>query len=177
MSSRRFQSPKAPQPPNPAAPSAAALRAALLAITFITILGLLAELSLLDHRDSAIQWIPYVVLAIALAGAIHVALRPSRRSLRLFQGVMVLQIVTATAGLIFHYRGNVEFEIERDESLHGLALFWEAIRGATPTLAPGALAQLGLVGLAFTYRHPALKRHAGGPIVATDSRPQDLEEL
>jgi hypothetical protein len=69
---------------------------------------------------------------------------------------MILQVVTGLAGLALHYKGNVEFELERDESLRGLKLFWEAIRGATPTLAPGALAQLGLVGLAFTYRHPAL---------------------
>jgi hypothetical protein len=90
---------------------------------------------------------------------------------------MVLQIATAIAGLIFHYRGNVEFEIERDESLRGLALFWEAIRGATPALAPGALAQLGLVGLAFTYRHPALKDPANGTIVATEGGSQELEDL
>jgi hypothetical protein len=154
-----------------------ALRRILLAITFLTIVGLLGELSLLDHRDSAVQWTPYFVLGIALASTIHVALRPSRASLRVFQGVMLLQIGTALAGLIFHYRGNVEFEIERDESLRGLALFWEAIRGATPLLAPGALAQLGFVGLAFTYRHPALKQPESGPIIATDGRSTESEDL
>ena len=153
------------------------LRRILLAITFLTILGLLGELSLLDHRDSAVQWTPYVVLGIALASTIHVALRPSRASLRGFQGVMLLQIGTALAGLIFHYRGNVEFEIERDESLRGLALFWESIRGATPLLAPGALAQLGLVGLAFTHRHPALKQPENGPIIATEDRSTESEDL
>ena len=35
-------------------------------------------------------------------------------------------------------------------------LVWKALRGATPALAPGALAQLGLLGLLYTYRHPAL---------------------
>jgi len=152
------------------------IRRILLGITYVTILGLIGELSLLDHRDSAVQWTPYVVLVIALASTIQVGVRPTRVSLRIFQGVMLLQIATAIAGMIFHYRGNVEFEVERDESLRGLALFWEAIRGATPLLAPGALAQLGLVGLAFTYRHPVLKRSGDGPIIATDGRPTEPED-
>jgi hypothetical protein len=149
---------RGPEPPKPRNPGT--LRRILLGITLLTVLGLVTELSLLDHRDSAIQWTPYVVLVIALASTIQVAVRPTRMVLRVFQGVMVLQIVAGLAGLAFHYKGNVEFELERDESLRGLKLFWEAIRGATPTLAPGALAQLGLVGLAFTYRHPALAESA-----------------
>jgi len=60
--------------------------------------------------------------------------------------------------VLLHYRGNVEFERERDPSLSGLALVWEALRGATPSLAPGAMAQLGLLGLAITWRHPAARR-------------------
>ena len=40
--------------------------------------------------------------------------------------------------------------------MRGLELVWEALKGATPALAPGAMAQLGLVGLAFAYRHPLL---------------------
>jgi hypothetical protein len=51
----------------------------------------------------------------------------------------------------------------------GWPLFWEAIRGATPALAPGAMVQLGLIGLAFTIRHPALR----GPLtegVASEPR-------
>ena len=31
------------------------------------------------------------------------------------------------------------------------------LRGATPALAPGAMVQLGLLGLAFTFRHPVLE--------------------
>jgi hypothetical protein len=43
-------------------------------------------------------------------------------------------------------------------SLTGFELFREAISGATPTLAPGAMLHLGLLGLLYTFRHPALKR-------------------
>jgi hypothetical protein len=59
-------------------------------------------------------------------------------------------------GLYLHYRGNVEFALERDPSLSGARLLWKALRGATPALAPGALSQLGLLGLLYTYGHPAL---------------------
>ena len=58
-------------------------------------------------------------------------------------------------GIYLHYAGNAEFEIERTPELSGLRLLWKALRGATPALAPGALAQLGLLGFIYTYRHPS----------------------
>ena len=62
------------------------------------------------------------------------------------------------AGFVLHFKGNLEFELERDSGLAGIALVWKVLRGATPALAPGALVQLGLLGLVFTHRHPALDR-------------------
>jgi len=64
-------------------------------------------------------------------------------------------LVVGALGIYFHLRGNVEFALERDPSLTGAGLIWKALRGATPALAPGALAQLGLLGLLFSYKHPA----------------------
>ena len=66
--------------------------------------------------------------------------------------------MSGVVGLWLHYQGNTEFELEMYPSLEGLALFWEAIRGATPTLAPGTMLELGLLGLAYMYRHPVLTR-------------------
>ena len=40
----------------------------------------------------------------------------------------------------------------------GVQLVWEALRGATPALAPGTMILLGLMGLLYCYRHPALER-------------------
>jgi hypothetical protein len=94
---------------------------------------------------------------VVLGAALAVALKRAPRAVRFFQVIMSLCVVTGAIGVYLHYRGNVEFELERDGSLRGLRLFWEAIRGATPSLAPGALSQLGLLGLAYTYRHPALR--------------------
>ena len=138
-------------------PTIAPLRQLLLGLVVLSIGGLLVELVLLEHYDTAWKWTPLVVLLVALAATVVVWLRPTPRAIRFFQGVMLLSMIAGVLGLYLHYRGNVEFEVERDPSLRGLALFWEAIRGATPTLAPGAMTQLGLLGLAFAYRHPILR--------------------
>lgn len=133
------------------------LRRILLALVLLGALGLLVELALLGHFDSASQWIPLVLLVIVVGAAVAVSVGHDPRAVRFFQVVMALCVVTGVVGVFLHYRGNVEFELERDGSLRGLRLFWEAIRGATPALAPGALSQLGLLGLAYTFRHPALR--------------------
>jgi len=133
------------------------LRRMLLALVFLGAAGLLVELGLLEHFDSVTQWIPLALLVVVLGATGAVYVRRGPGTVRFFQGVMALCVVTGAIGVWLHYRGNVEFELERDGSLHGLRLFWEAIRGATPALAPGALSQLGLVGLAYTFRHPTLR--------------------
>jgi hypothetical protein len=71
---------------------------------------------------------------------------------------MLAFLVVGALGVYLHVSGNVEFALERDPSLTGTGLLWKALRGATPALAPGALAQIGLLGLLYTYRHPALAR-------------------
>ena len=129
----------------------------LLALVVLGAAGLLVELALLEHFDSVTQWIPLALLGVVLGASVGVTMKRVPRAVRFFQVVMALCVVTGAIGVYLHYRGNVEFELERDGSLHGLRLFWEAIRGATPSLAPGALSQLGLIGLAYTYRHPALR--------------------
>ena len=134
-----------------------ALRGILLALVLLGAVGLLVELALLEHFDSVSQWIPLALLVVVIGAAVGVRAKRGPRVVRFFQAVMALCVVAGVVGILLHYRGNVEFELERDGSLHGLALFWEAIRGATPALAPGALSQLGLLGLAYTYRHPVLR--------------------
>ena len=141
-------------PPLPAPAEAGTLRRLLLAVVLLGSAGLAAELVLLEHFEDWQQWVPFVVLGAALGTAALVVLRPGRRALAAFRAVMVASLAAGALGVWFHYRGNVEFELEREPSLRGLALFWEAMRGATPALAPGAMVQLGLLGLIAAYRHP-----------------------
>ena len=62
------------------------------------------------------------------------------------------------AGVWLHCRGNLEFQLDIDASQSAWTLFWKVLRAkAPPALAPGALIQLGLLGLVFTYKHPALR--------------------
>jgi hypothetical protein len=70
---------------------------------------------------------------------------------------MVLSLASGFVGLLLHYRGNVEFELEMYPDLAGWKLFKDSMMGATPSLAPGAMMQIGLIGLAWTFRHPAFK--------------------
>jgi hypothetical protein len=136
----------------------ASLRQLLLAVIVIGIVGLQVELALLRHAESFTQWIPHVALMIGLLSTLAVYARPGTSTLRAFQVVMLIFLIVGALGVYLHLHGNVEFALERNPSISGTALIWKALRGATPALAPGALAQLGLLGLLYTYRHPALAR-------------------
>jgi hypothetical protein len=133
------------------------LRRALAAIVVVGSAGLTAELLLLEHFESAWQYSPLALLSLAMATGTIALLRPGHAVIRTFQAVMVLCIASGIVGIWLHYQGNVEWELERNPAMRGFTLFKEAIMGATPFLSPGAMIQLGLVGLAFAWRHPAVR--------------------
>ena len=132
-------------------------RQLVLALVVIGVVGLEVELVLLRHADSLSQWIPHIALIVGLLATAAVYIRPVSATLRIFQGVMLIFLIVGAIGVFLHLKGNVEFALERDPALAGTKLIWKALRGATPALAPGALAQLGLLGLLYTYKHPALR--------------------
>jgi hypothetical protein len=133
----------------------------ILALVFIGIIGLIAELLLQKHFDSATQVIPLASLGAGLATTIIVVLKPGSASLRAFTIVMIVFVLSGVLGLVLHFKGNMEFALERTPELGGMKLVWKSLTGATPALAPGALAQLGLLGLAWSYRHPARRSDSG----------------
>jgi hypothetical protein len=135
-------------------------RRILLALVFLGIVGLTLELLLLEHTESATQLIPFAVLGAGFFSALTVTIRPSVPSLRLFQGVMLCFVVAGLVGIYLHLRGNVLFEQETNPSARGVDLIWHSLRGGIPMLAPAAMAQLGLLGLVFAFRHPALRTSA-----------------
>lgn len=138
--------------------AAGRMRALLLALVVLGTVGLILELVLLEHMESLLQWIPLGVLAIGLAASAVLAVKQTARTVRAFQLAMAAFVATALVGLVLHYRGNVAFELEMDSSIAGIDLIWRSLRGATPALAPGAMAQVGLLGLIQSYGHPALRR-------------------
>ena len=143
----------------------------LLAIWGFGLIGTIGELLLLEHFDGALQTIPLALLAIGVMSSMWYVWRRTGVSLRAFEGTLVLFAVSGAAGLFLHYRGNVEFEKERDAALHGVGLFWHSITGATPTLAPGTMVFLALIGLAVTIADPRRPPgSAGDPFRGADSR-------
>jgi hypothetical protein len=138
----------------------ALLRRVLLCILSLGLLGLGTELLLLKHVESATQLIAPGLIAVALAIVVWHVLERGPASVLALDAAMVLFIVAGALGMYYHYAANVEFQREVDPSLTGRALFWKAIAAkAPPALAPGAMTQLGLIGLAYTFRHPARRRY------------------
>ena len=136
----------------------ARLRLVLMAALVLGMVGAGAELLLLEHTDGVQQLVPVTLLGLGLIALAWHGVSRSVTSLRAIQVMMALFVASGFVGMVWHYQGNVEFELERSPTIAGLALFKEAMMGATPALAPGAMIQLGLIGLAYTYRHPWLTR-------------------
>lgn len=131
-----------------------ALRRALLAIVAFACAGTLVELLLLEHFEDPWQYSPLVLLAAALVGSVAVAVRPTPATLTAFRALMLACIAAGALGPWLHYSGNAEFELEVFPKMAGWELFREAMTGATPVLAPGMMAVVGLLGLLYAWRHP-----------------------
>ena len=139
-----------------------AARRILLAILLVGLAGITVELLLLNHVEDFYQLVPVVLSGVAALTAALAAQRPSPRTVRLFQGVMALLLLSGAVGVVLHFQVTMEFQLEMDPTLAGMALFKKAIVAkAPPALAPGAMTQLGLIGLAYTFRHPALAPRRG----------------
>lgn len=140
-----------------------AARRILLAILLLGVIGIAAELLLMGHDEDVYQGIPIALAFATLLMSAVVVIRPAAGAIRLFQIVMVLMIVSGAVGVYLHFQVNIEFQLEMDPALSGISLYRKAILAKTPpALAPGAMTQLGLIGLAYTFRHPAfLPRVAG----------------
>lgn len=133
-----------------------ALRRFLLAIFLLGIAGISVELWLMGHYEDFYQQIPLALSAVSLVAIAAVLLEPGRATVNLLRVIMALFLLSGMIGAILHFQVNMEFQLEMDPSLTGVALYRKAILAKTPpALAPGAMIQLGLIGLAYTFRHPA----------------------
>ena len=131
------------------------LRNYILGIYFLSGIGLIAELILLEHYEGFWQKLPVVLISVSFIMIIWHVLKNNTFSKKSTQTIMVLMILSGSWGLWMHYSGNTEFELELHPSVKGFELFWDAVKGATPVLAPGAMVGLGLTGLVFTIMESA----------------------
>jgi hypothetical protein len=132
----------------------------ILAIFVFGLLGTGGELLFLDHTHGWTQLIPVVLMVMSLLVLIWHGLDRKSASVRTFQITMVLLLAAGILGTGLHYQANEAYELEGDPTMNGLALLSKAMAGAAPGLAPGAMIQLGLLGLVYTVRHPALEQHS-----------------
>lgn len=139
------------------------VRRVLLLLLLLGLAGVATELLLLNHDEGVMQIIPLGLIAAASIAVAWHGLRPGLGSVRAIQIVMAAMVVAGPLGMYYHYGANAEFQREMDPSIRGLALFWKVLAAKTPpALAPGSMSHLGLLGLAYAYRHPALARGSSG---------------
>jgi hypothetical protein len=135
----------------------AIIRTLLLALLTLGMLGTAADLLLLQHYEDFWQTPPLVLISVALVLLALIWTGASRGALVTFACLMSLFIMSGIAGILLHYSGNLEFQREIDPAQHGWPLFMAVMRAkAPPALAPAVMIQLGLLGLLYVYRHPAL---------------------
>ncbi len=137
------------------------IRRLILGLLSFGLVALLTELLALGHDEDANQWIPLVAIAATLAVIVWHFVTGGAVSLKALRFACVGLLLVGALGIMLHYQGNVEFQLEVTPELHGWELFRKVLNAkAPPALAPGVMAQLGLLGLIYTFRHPALRSPA-----------------
>lgn len=141
------------------------LRTSLLAVAGISIVGIAAELLVERHWGSLVRYVPWICLAV-MAWAVYVlARRPTRRVVRAARVLAVIVMAGAGLGIALHINENytaapLDFRYQdtwatMSEPERWWAAFSKSV-GPAPTFAPAALAEVGLLVLVATRRHPAL---------------------
>ena len=104
------------------------------------------------------MFVPFAAMAVALAAVALDATTSTSMTAWVLRAAMGLLIVCGVAGIILHYQSSREFQLEMDPAMTRWDLFWKVMHmKAPPTLAPGVMVQIGLLGLVSTYRHPAFR--------------------
>ena len=143
---------------NAAAPDTlTVLRRMLIALILIGLAGMILDLVLLKHYESGFQILPLALLGIGLLATLWLALGSGAARVHLFRSLMGLTVAVGLTGFLLHYQGSAEFQTETYPDLAGWKLFLKVVTSTSPpALAPGAMVQLGLLGLLATLRHPSL---------------------
>ena len=135
------------------------LRRFMLAILVFAMTGTFIDLMMFRHYQDPWQLIPLGLLGLSAATLVWYGIRRSRISLRTFQILMVLLIAGGVAGVILHWKTSADYYTELDSTIQRWQMVWSVLHSKVPpTLAPAGLIQMGLMGLAYAYRHPALHR-------------------
>lgn len=118
---------------------------ALLFMMFGTVL----ELYLLDHYEDALQLIPILCISTSILLIFILFYRRTVLLTGMFKFVMLITALSGLYGTFLHLRANYEFELEMKPGAKGWDLFLESLSGALPSLAPGSMIVLALIGYSY----------------------------
>jgi len=139
--------------------ASAPLRRLLLVLLLVGLLGSATELVLLKHYEKGWMLLPFAAIGLAVLATAWRLARPGPRSVTWLRVAMIPLVVGGALGVLLHYNGGLEFQVDMDPTLSRWQLFWKVVRmQAPPALAPGILVQLGLLGLVSSYRDPLTRR-------------------
>ena len=131
---------------------AVAIRRVVLGVLLLGMSGLLAELTLLAHYEDLTQQIPLALLGAGLVAVLIDLLAPRRWTGAFVQLLMVMFVAAGLLGVFLHFQGSKEFQLEMDPGMSGMDLVWHVLRAKSPpTLAPGSMVQMGILGLGYSY--------------------------
>jgi hypothetical protein len=133
------------------------LRRFLLLLAAMALVVTLIELWLQNHTQELLQFLPWVLCGLGLLALLFALLRPTRLSLLILRGVMVVVGLGSLVGIAVHLLRTLDFQQEIHPTQALGDFFVAALKGAAPLLAPGALLFAALVALVATYHHPALQ--------------------
>ena len=135
------------------------LRRLILALLTFGLVATLGDLFGLGHYKDSWQLIPIASLITALLVVVWHVFAGSAASVRVLRLVMAGILIVGLTGLVLHMRGSAEFQLDANPDLAGWPLIAKVLRAkAPPALAPGAMVQMGLLGLIYGFRHPALRK-------------------
>lgn len=132
------------------------LRLFLLVLAGLVFAGAVVELVLSEHTETLVQWIPFILSGLGIVAILAALISPQRLTLMALRLVMVLVVLGSLLGVYVHLVNNIGLELEIRPNATVFSVFMEALKGASPLLAPGMLAVAAIIALAATYYHPAL---------------------
>lgn len=147
------------------ADTATILRRSMLALAAAGIVATAVELATLRHWTTTTQLIPWLVLAVLIAGVLIVALGPSRQMIRVVRAIAVIAALSGLYGLYIHVKANYDAAIldfhftDRWPHMSLMSKVWAAGTGQvgpSPVMAPAVLSQCAVCLALATLRHPRL---------------------
>src|SRR5262249_15876725 len=124
----------------------AALRVWILGILFLGLLGTVTELALLGHYEEPLQFVPLILIVVALPALGWEFSRRDSTRRRAMQILMVLFVLAGFAGFAAHFHGSAQYHLELNPDMGNWELLEKILRAkAPPLLAPGMMLQLGLL--------------------------------